>query len=138
MESNAKFMSNKYSALANLVGEFTFGITHKVFYCENVKYSLSAHEYNHLMIGYLGGAQEFAIRTFDSGVKIVDRSELEKIFKAVYTDVLMPRDIEFAKNYKDWESCDTQEKLDNFDHRKNWSFRCPALEAYEVSSKIKK
>lgn len=135
MADETCFNAEKHKAFAKLVGEFSFGVTHKSFYCDNFEYSFTAHEYIHLMIGYIGGAEKFSLRTSSGKSRIVTREELERIFLAAYSGVLFDRNIEFADKVKEWNECKTVEDLNEFDHKAGWSYRSDALKAYEERAK---
>lgn len=137
MSFDNDFNAKKHEKFANLIGEFTFGVTHQTFTCDNIVYCFNSHEFSHLVIGYIGGVDKFPVRTHSGSIVELDRSELERLFASAYEGILRQRDIEFAENFKRWKNCSNLDELNKFNPKDNWSYRSIALEAYESASKIK-
>ena len=135
MSNSTQFEAEKHKKFANLISEFTFGLTHRDFLCDGVTYCFNSHEFAHLLIGYIGGVQTFPVRTHDGTLLTLNRQQLEKLFGSAYMNVLKQRDIEFAANYKKWIDCETIEDLNNLNPKEGWSYRSVALEAYENAKK---
>lgn len=122
---------DKHQKFAEIMSEYTFGFTHSEFLCGNHTYSFLFYDLAYLMVGYIGGVQEFSVRDVDGDCHTLDRAGVEALLHKAYTDVVSVRQEEFCKKYKEWRACDTQEAIDAFDAKSGWTWRSPALEAYE-------
>lgn len=121
----------KHQKFAEIMSEYAFGFTHREFVCGNHTYSFLFYDLVYLMLGYIGGAQEFSVRDADGECHTLDRAGVETLLNRAYADVISVRHEEFCKKYKEWRACDTQEAINAFDAKSGWTWRSQALEAYE-------
>jgi len=121
----------KHEKFGEIVGEFTFGFTHKTFMFKNNVYSFFFYDLVYLLIGYMGNVETFQVRGADGDCHELTRDEVEELFNKVYTEIIAVRQEEFCQKYKEWNECATLEELSSLNPKEGWSWRSPALEAYE-------
>jgi len=126
--------SLKHQKFAELTSELTFGLTHRTIEYGGNTYGFFMHEMLFILIGYIGGASTINVRDVNGDCHAMTRTQVEEFLGQMYGDVIGVRHHEFCQKVKEWNACTTEADYNSFDPKTGWSWRSPALEAFESDS----
>ena len=124
-----------YNKFANIVSEFSMGLTGIEFTYAGNAYNYMGIETPHLLLAFLGNVDPVNVRSLDGTLVPIANADMPDFFGAMYA-VIADQRAAFAAKYAEFENAPDDE-IGDVDETVGWSNRSPALAELKKPKPVK-